>query len=231
MSPYSSSSTYTATPRGRAVIHLQAALPPTTSATLIATDPHLSPLSLHSPAPPSLLYSKSPYTFIPLPRLYNGPVLINPLLEYSPVPMIEYDVALPATFATLNSRRREALERSLDEPAASPAMSSLTLCSPSFPKPVIAFPRNAQHPFVTVRDVLAAVHDAIRVFAIEFHDPPPTYNLWGSPTERVQTHQSQAAISDAHVRQLIMEFLPGGSIWAGISPSPAEPDVWILHVR
>jgi hypothetical protein len=213
------------------MIHLHAASPAITSTTHIAADPHLSPLSLHSPAPPSLLYSKSPYTFIPLPRLYNGPVLINPLLEYSPVPMIEYDVTLPATFATLNSRRREALERSLDEPATSPAMSSLTFCSPSFPKPVIAFPRNAPHPFVTVRDVLAAVHDAIRVFAIEFHHPPPTYNLWGSPAERAQAHPSPASISDAHVRQLIMEFLPGGSIWAGISPSPAEPDVWILHVR
>ncbi|EDR07444.1 uncharacterized protein LACBIDRAFT_327950 [Laccaria bicolor S238N-H82] len=231
MSGYSPSSTYTATPQGRGVIHLQATLPPTTSTTHVATDPHLSPLSLHSPAPPSLLYSKSPYTFIPLPRLHNGPVRINPLLEYLPVPMIEYDVTLPATFATLNSRRREALDRSLDEPATSPATSSLTLCSSSFPKPVIAFPNNAQHPFVTVRDVLAAVHDAIRVFAIELHHPPPAYNLWGSPIGRVQTHQSQAAISDAHVRQLIMEFFPGGSIWAGISPSPAEPDVWILHVR
>jgi hypothetical protein len=227
MSSYSPSSTYTATPRGRGLIHLQAALPPT-STTHIATDPHLSPLSLHSPASLSLLYSKSPYTFIHLPRLYSGPVLINPLLEYSPVPMIEYDVILPATFATLNSRRREALERSLDEPATSPAMSSLTLRSPSFPKPVIAFPRNAQRPFLNVQDVLAAVHDAIRVFAIEFHHPPPTYNLWGSPAE---AHLSPAAISDAHVRLLIMEFLPGGSIWAGISPSPAEPDVWILHVR
>ncbi|KIK03594.1 hypothetical protein K443DRAFT_676601 [Laccaria amethystina LaAM-08-1] len=110
-------------------------------------------------------------------------------------------------------------------------MSSLTLRSPSFLKPVIAFPRNAQHPFVTVRDALAAVHDAIRVFAIKFHHPPPTYNLWGSPAERVQTHLSTAAISDAQIRQLIMEFLTGVSIWAGISPSPAEPDVRILQVR
>jgi hypothetical protein len=89
------------------------------------------------------------------------------------------------------------------------------------------FPRDAQHPFVTVRDVLAAVHDANCVFTIEFYYLPPTYNLWGSPTERVQTLQSQAAISDVNVGQLITEFLPGSSVWAGISPSPPEPDVWI----
>ncbi|KIK03586.1 hypothetical protein K443DRAFT_61972, partial [Laccaria amethystina LaAM-08-1] len=114
-----------------------------------------------------------------------------------------------------------------DQASNQPCHELLTFCCPSFPKPVIVFPRDAQHPFVTVRDVLAAVHDANCVFTIEFYYLPPTYNLWDSPTERVQTLQSQAAISDVNVGQLITEFLPGSSVWAGISPSPPEPDVWI----
>ncbi|EDR07442.1 uncharacterized protein LACBIDRAFT_294539 [Laccaria bicolor S238N-H82] len=128
--------------------------------------------------------------------------------HYPPPPISPPTRISPRDLFTLRPGRREALERSLDEQATTPA-----------------------HPFVTVRDVLSAVHDSIRVFAIEFHHSPPTYNLWGSPTGMVQIRQTQAAVSDAHARQLIKEFFPGGSIWAGVSPSPAEPDIWILHVR
>ncbi|KAH6885646.1 hypothetical protein BKA70DRAFT_114974 [Coprinopsis sp. MPI-PUGE-AT-0042] len=155
---------------------------------------------------------------IPLPRIPSG--LVNPLLERAPIPMIVWDLTQAPTQVTLDGRRRSAFCRSLEETATNPATTSLTIRAPFTDKPIVVHRGGAM---ITVRDVLVTVHLALKQAVHEQSIIQPASYLF-APSNNV-------FVPDSGDHALLASMLGSRSQWAGLSPSPIEQDVWVLHIK
>ncbi|EAU89734.2 hypothetical protein CC1G_07459 [Coprinopsis cinerea okayama7 len=156
---------------------------------------------------------------IPLPRIGGGP--LNPVLERTPLPMILYNIAQTSDCASMNPRQREALRHSFDEPATIGGATSVTIQARFLPWPIVVQRNGA---VITVRDVLSSVHSALRRLAQNQGLVKPDHHIL-SPD-----HYS--TIPNNHYEPAILASILGGRCtWDGLTASPKEPEVWILHIR
>ncbi|KAJ2922965.1 hypothetical protein H1R20_g14142, partial [Candolleomyces eurysporus] len=171
--------------------------------------------------PPPLDYARSPYATVPLPSMASGRMEINPMLEYTPAPLIYYILTQAPASAALDTRRRIAMACSFDQPATSPATTSLIIRTSFSTAPVVVERFGAA---ITVRDVLTKVYEHLQACAYEQMHPRPTAGL-------LDPYRQHDIGSEAYVQQGMVRLLGNKLRWAGLSPSTTERDVWILHVR
>ena len=170
------------------------------------------------PGNPPLLH---PQPCIPLPPLSCYGTLINPLLERGTTPLIIYDIRTPPSFAT---SRRHLVEddRWRYERASNPDLGSLTIRTALVSKPVVVFPACIDDGVVTVQDVLLAVHYALRSSALDDQHHRHQHQqgeLWKNGALTLyRPHESYTSFDGTS----------GCFIWAGLTPSQMENDVWIL---
>jgi hypothetical protein len=206
------------------------------SDTLAHRHPHssanLKPLSavpLAPRTPPPIIHARSPYCCIPLPPQIdtNTAVSINPVLEFTLKPPINFDLSLPPSYITIPHCH----ERCLFEPATHPKLPSLTVISPLLPWPIIIHTLSINPAFVTVADVLGTIYGAvhIRVTEAEFEylAPYPAvqtqsggYGDRGCRTPGVYRRDMQR-----------LDFLGGKNNFLGLSKSSMGWDTWILNVE
>src|SRR6266576_5568325 len=97
---------------------------------------------------------------IPLPqRVWNNVPQPNlhPLLRYSPHPSISYDVRHPPSYASAQNTRLEWAHEPATNPS-SPEMIITCYALPHWADPFIVRPLGKHYDFVTIHDILLAVH-------------------------------------------------------------------------
>jgi hypothetical protein len=206
------------------------------SDTLAHRHPHssanLKPLSavpLAPRTPPPIIHARSPYCCIPLPPQIdtNTAVSINPVLEFTLKPPINFDLSLPPSCVTTPHCH----ERCLFEPATHPKLPSLTVISPLLPWLIIIHTSSINPAFVTVADVLGTIYGAvhIRVTEAEFE--------YLAPYTAVQTQSGGYGDREYKARGVYqrdmqrLDFLGGKNNFLGLSKSSMGWDTWILNVE
>jgi len=184
-----------------------------------------SPSSMQWSSPP-LIHNKSPYACIPLPPMSSVPVTLHPLLRYQPTPGIEYWMVFSPSSAA-PTRPHLTHPRWLQEAATFPNLPSLTIRAIWQERAIVVFPGEATYGFITIWDVLVAVHRELRgkvtyLHSNAHHNP---LGLFHRPRQRDVTQPDESTI-----RASIMMMLQGRTKWRGLSPSPMEADVWLLHI-
>ncbi|KAF7341696.1 hypothetical protein MSAN_02068000 [Mycena sanguinolenta] len=176
---------------------------------------------------PTPFFPKYPQPSQPLGRAHN-------FIALSRIPLLNYDITLhPSTISTHYLGLSAA---GFLEPAVYPPQSSITLVTPHLPWAIVVYPSNGR--FVTVGDVLNALHGALRVnvTAAEFE-------ALGTPTlkrqvslayqrryERLRGHRGYREEKNGGVKRV--DFLIGFTKFQGISPvtTSRSPDVWQLNI-
>ena len=170
------------------------------------------------PGNPPLLH---PQPCIPLPPLSCYGTVINPLLERRTTPLIIYDIRTPPSFAT-SCRHLVKDDQWRYERASNPDLGSLTIRTVLVSKPVVAFPACLDDGVVTVQDVLLAVHYALCSSALDDQHHRRQHQqgeLWKNGALKLyRPHENYTSFDETS----------GCFIWAGLTPSQMENDVWIL---
>lgn len=194
--------------------HRSNPISPTSSLKFLVTDP-----SNHIHQPPPLNKRR----LVPLPALAKGPILIHPLLAYSPShPSIQFEIGSSFSSITLSPDANQEGWRLWKRHAAMdpPNIGSLTIIMTGVSRPIIVFPATMDDSVVTIEDVLMAVH---RSALVAVHDHP----LWTSRCDLRLRHQRPTASPSANGEGCFHSNL----WWTGLYPSPDERDVWILHTK
>ena len=143
----------------------QALGPTTHSPTLPASSRRMSnPSALILPATPRL----GP---IPLPPMSVDDTAVNTLVTYASRPRIQYDVRHHPGYASTRKGRQHWSE----EPATNPPIPKMVIVCAVLPRPFVVYPASRDLSYVTVRDVLAATHNAFRVAAQEAVEDDETW--------------------------------------------------------
>ncbi|KIL57804.1 hypothetical protein M378DRAFT_171319 [Amanita muscaria Koide BX008] len=130
----------------------QALGPTTHSTTLPAPSRHVNnPSALIPPATPRL----EP---IPLPPVSFDDTALNTMVTYASRPRIQYDVRRHPGYASAPKGRQHWSE----EPATNPPTPKMVIVCMVLPRPFVVYPTSRDLNYVTVRDLLAATHDAFR---------------------------------------------------------------------
>ncbi|KIL59112.1 hypothetical protein M378DRAFT_85506 [Amanita muscaria Koide BX008] len=130
----------------------QALGPTTHSANLTAPSRRVGdPSALIPPAAPRL----EP---IPLPPMSVDDTSLNALVIYASHPRIQHDVRRHPGYASAPTGRRHWSE----EPATNPPTPKMVIVCMVLPRPFVVYPASRDSNYVTVRDLLAATHDAFR---------------------------------------------------------------------
>ncbi|KAJ2915761.1 hypothetical protein MD484_g4640, partial [Candolleomyces efflorescens] len=154
-------------------------------------------LDWRNQGPPPLDYAQSPYGTVPLPPMASGRMELNPMLEHAPAPLINYILTQGPASATLDTRRRIAMSCSFDQPATSPATSSLIIRTSFSTAPVVVQRFGAA---ITVRDVLTKVYEHLNKCAYEQMHPRPTAGL-------LDPYRQHDMGSEAHVQHGMVRLL------------------------
>lgn len=179
--------------------------------------------------PPPLIHDRSPYARIDLPPMTSIPVTIHPLLRYEPTSYIEYSLLflpLSATPTTPHLTQQQWLQ----EPATYPNLPSLIIRATWQERVIVVFPSEGSYGFVTVENVLDAVHAALRAKARDLH-ANTHYKLNNSALFYHQKQRVAMQPDEGAIRLLIMKLVQGRTAWRGLSPSTAEVDVWLLQIQ
>lgn len=178
--------------------------------------------------PPPLIHARSPYARIPLPPTIPSNIILNPLLELGLVPSIQYNVTLPPPSMLLNSSGPRHHEGWFQLPATEPSMTSVTIRSSALDRPIVVRPANIYCGFVTVWDVLSAIHNAFREEALRLiHSPQPRDRcIW---QQHPQLSFQLGADAEPVVRATMSVLLAGCCQWIGLTRSLTEDEVWIIH--
>ncbi|TFK23771.1 hypothetical protein FA15DRAFT_670154, partial [Coprinopsis marcescibilis] len=154
--------------------------------------------------PPPLDRNCPPFATVPLPRISNGPVQLNTLLEYHPNPMIDLNVAF-------------------DEPAVFPPTTSLTIRTPFSTTPIVVL---RQGHIIRVKDVLFSIYNALCQATQPYNGTRPDSHLFST------NHYNNGGMASPYTpEQLITSFLCNRCQWEGLRESSSAPDVWVLHIR
>ncbi|KAF9488796.1 hypothetical protein BDN71DRAFT_1512726 [Pleurotus eryngii] len=179
---------------------------------------NVSRYSSYSATPP-VVYDKSPYSCIPLPSQLDDchePVILHPMLRYSHIDRLEFDLLNPGECVVrLTSRGYGLLE-----PATHPPLPSLSLLIPSFPWPLTVHASSTWRgvPVVTVLDVLSELYRALRMAAAE---------------DVVCGGLIASGRLDARTEPRVLqrlEYLRGRRKFLGLTSSNVVGDVMIVHV-
>jgi hypothetical protein len=193
----------------------------------------LSSLPSEGPiTPPPIQFSGSPYGFKPLPHIeYHIHIALSPYHANA----AKCDLSLPTKYIQLQSLLPPQI---LAEPATSPPLPCMTITCANLPWLIRVTPSgNSKHgPFVTVLDVLDAIHRSLRV------------SVTKAEFDKVQTSEEQRRINEAYrwrykkmtdaaayeqersagIRRV--DFLMGKSAFAGLLSSGSDPERWELNL-
>ena len=191
--------------------------------------PDLGPGSYPTPAPSPEVDDEG----VPLPpkrprchpiQLPQGPFVtpqshLHPLLGYANCPCIAYDVREHPSAASAPHSRLEWAH----EPATNPPSSQIIITCRVLPHPFVVHPSGRNYDFVTVHDILEAVHSAFReiIRAADRRNPIPR-----------RSGRSETAST------LLLSGLPGARpsvlseryMWKGLSEE-ISPGNWLLHIE
>ncbi|KAJ7662614.1 hypothetical protein DFH06DRAFT_987323 [Mycena polygramma] len=211
---------------------------------------HSIPSLSRSPSPSSSNSSAGPSTPPPLYYASPGPALFSQkphskksrsssttkrqahhLLALAAAPILRYDVSLsPSTVSTHHPNLPSA---AFSEPAVYPPQPSLSLVTPHLPWAIVVPASNGR--FVTVADLLSAVHRTLRA------------NATGAEFEALRTEKLKRRVGDAYVRRCErlrghggyehekkaglkrVDFLMGYTAFQGIAPTSGGRD-WQLVI-
>ncbi|KAF8872341.1 hypothetical protein BD779DRAFT_1573208 [Infundibulicybe gibba] len=105
------------------------------------------------------------------------------------------------------------------EAATNPHLKSMTIAaSDAIPWPIIVHASSINLLFVTVGDVLTAVHDALHTLITEYE-----YQLVLLPNMAVGNRYWNGMMR--------LSLLGGRHWWAGLSRSQEGPEIWNLHLQ
>ncbi|KAM6503091.1 hypothetical protein JOM56_000034 [Amanita muscaria] len=137
-----------------------------------------------------------------LPPMSFDDTTLNALVTYASRPRIQYDVSHHPGYASAPTGRHHWSE----EPATNPPTPKMVIVCMVLPKPFVVRPARRDLKYVTVRDLLAAVHNAFREAAqqavADDETWVPGFSMW----------------SDVSYT------------WAGLSEQSA-PHTWLLHIE
>lgn len=182
---------------------------------------------------------QGPYPYLPYA---GGPVTIHALLAFYPsVAPVIYNLAYPVThslrpnvLASPSCSTTSRFERTLNEPATTPPLPRLTLIHPRLPWSTYIYPPNpASCLYVTVRDVLEALHGFLQipVKTAEYERLPSkadkeavaiAFHARGDRSQNPEWTKSRG------VNRL--DFLRGQNVFMGLSCTKYGPDMWMLNV-
>ncbi|KAF8335219.1 hypothetical protein F5887DRAFT_892147 [Amanita rubescens] len=140
------------------------------------------------------------------------PSHLHPILRYANCPCIEYDVRQRPSCASAPHLRLEWAHES----ATNPPSSQVVITCHVLPRPFVVRPSGRNYDFVTVHDILLAVHRAIRA-AEAFYNPG--LDWWTSRPGEAATPWSTVPVA-----------LSGRYMWKGLSEEIA-PGNWLLHIE
>jgi hypothetical protein len=113
----------------------------------------------------------------------------------------------------------------MHQPATCPALDSIVIRTTAVAdRPLVVFPTTTNRAFVTVHDVLDAVHRAVLAENAVLDDellPSGKGNILGASAAEARGRE-RFTDRAAKGRGL------GGWLWGGLTPSPTEQEVWIL---
>jgi hypothetical protein len=156
---------------------------------------------------------------IPLSPTVIPPLHLHPILGYADCPCIEYDVRKCASYASTPRARLEWGHES----ATNPPSSQIIITCHVLPRPFVVRPSGRSYYFVTIHDILLAVH---RAFNDAFRDTWTLHNL--SPWMGGPSGPATALWSSGQSGRPRM--LPGRYTWKGMSEEIA-PGNWLLHIE
>ncbi|KAF8327986.1 hypothetical protein F5887DRAFT_1009387 [Amanita rubescens] len=151
---------------------------------------------------------------IPLPpRVWNNvpQPYLHPLLRYSHHPSISYDVRHPPSYASAPNTRLEWAH----EPATNPSSPEIIITCHPLPHPFIVRPFGKHYDFVTIHDILLAVH---REFSEVIQATENNSSRPGKSGETELLLTGEIGLSNAR------------SIWKGLSEEKS-PGNWLLHIE
>ena len=169
------------------------------------------------PLPPSA----PEFSTIPLPSITGfgtPPPHLHPILGYADCPCIEYDVRKHPGYASARLARLEWAHES----ATNPPSSQIIITCHVLPHPFVVRPSGRSYCFVTIRDILLAVH---RAFNEASRNAGALHNLsqWaGGPGGAATALWSRGQSGPSVVF--------GRYTWKGISEEIA-PRNWVLHIE
>ena len=188
--------------------------------------------------PPPLIFEKSPYSRIGLPPLSATPITIHPLLAFHPVTPIIWqirDMPNNATLAAFHIRGKKYFHW-LSLPAFEPSsVPSITIRLEPFDRPSVIFASDTTKG-ITIGDILMAVYKAARAGAtqsfceqlnIDMNLLAPVIQQYGE-----MASQDKGCITgDDTVSFSVGQYMGFRTVWAGLTPSMKERDIWILHTK
>jgi hypothetical protein len=176
---------------------------------------------LEEPDSSPTVLSLSPETFVQL----------HPILQFSLNPAIDFDISFPPTSITAPHHH------ALADSAVNPPLACLALIFPYLPWPITVTPAlQLPESFVTVADVLVALHRALR---LAVH--PDEYNALPSHEDKHKVNASYKLryirITDpvAHEEEKRkgvkrVDFLMGRTRFLGLSPTSVGPGIWAMNL-
>jgi hypothetical protein len=153
---------------------------------------------------------------LPLPQMGFGapPSHLHPILRYANCPCIEYDVRQRPSCASAPHSRLEWAHES----ATNPPSSQVIITCHVLPRPFVVRPSGRNYHFVTVHDILLAVHRATRAAEAFYYNPG--LNSWTSRPGETATA----------LWWTVPVALSGRYMWKGLSEEIA-PGNWLLHIE
>ena len=168
----------------------------------------------------------------PLPNVFSTPrAHLHPLLSYANCPSIAYDIRKrPSTASTRHGRLEWA-----HESATSPPSAWMTITCHLLPRPFVVLPSAQFYDFVTLHDILQAVHceivEALRLGAATEGRNVSSLGAWNWADRRPEETRPAADLSSLLAGHSVgLNGLSGRYIWKGLSEEKAPGD-WILHIE
>ena len=154
-----------------------------------------------------------------LPPMSFGtpPTHLHPILRYADCPCIEYDIRQRPSCASAPHSRLEWAHES----ATNPPSSQVIITCHVLPRPFVVRPSGRNYDFVTVHDILLAVHRAIRAAEVFYN---PSLDSWRSRPGETATGLWSSECSARPIAP------SGRYMWKGLSEEIA-PGNWLLHVE
>ncbi|PPR00323.1 hypothetical protein CVT24_004610 [Panaeolus cyanescens] len=186
---------------------------------------------------------------IQLPPLYSSPIILHPLLQFSPLSPIHYDLTRPTSTAVIHSSKRLSMAglhysgNWMNDPATFPSnICSITIRIPGIDRPiVIVSPTSSSTGEITVWDVLHACHRAWRQASEEIYtrhsNASPSNNFAYAPgSHPCPIHPPHHRVIHSTANRINAGWTANGpshlghaSLWTGLTPSEEEQDVWVMN--
>ncbi|PBL01336.1 hypothetical protein ARMGADRAFT_1007338 [Armillaria gallica] len=161
---------------------------------------------------------------------------LHPVLAFSQVPHLKFNVSLPPVNITPNNRAIS--PRVLSEAATNPALPLIIISSTAFPWRIDVRPKPGS-PFVTVADVVEQIYTFLRTNVSEKEcnklplAPPALKNVYRAFHERYQRIPDPIQLKEERDKGLKrVDFLQGHHVFMGLATTGGDrmPDVWQLFV-